>query len=109
MHGVAFHRRRPEALQSVLQKPKLSLGELEEAGDVAAQVEHEPDHQILLCGRALGNQQRQRHHRVVGETRRAARVRERANLKDRQSSFMADHYGVINPAPAAPSGNAPTR
>ena len=24
-------------------------------------------------------------------------------------NFMADHYGVINPAPAAPSGSAPTR
>ena len=24
-------------------------------------------------------------------------------------NFLADHYGVINPAPAAPAGNAPTR
>jgi hypothetical protein len=24
-------------------------------------------------------------------------------------NFLADHYGVINPAPAAPPGNAPTR
>ena len=24
-------------------------------------------------------------------------------------NFLADHYGVINPAPAAPSGNTPTR
>ena len=24
-------------------------------------------------------------------------------------NFLADHYGVINPAPAAPPGNTPTR